>query len=168
MPSDTTPTSEQPDLNRLRVKAIYISKGHDFVGRHGKGRLNHGIQQVDTIECVAGSGLVGDRYFNHKEDFKGQITFFDWTTYQRIQRDFDLPNLDATIFRRNVLTVGLDLNTLIGKRFTLQGIEFEGSEECRPCYWMDEATGKKGVEQALKGFGGLRARILSSGMLRVD
>ena len=56
---------------------------------------------------------------------------------------------------------------LIGQRFTLQGIEFEGSEECRPCYWMDQAVGE-GVHEALKGYGGLRARILTSGVLRCD
>lgn len=151
----------------MQIKAIYISTGHDFVGRHGKGRLDHGIQKVATVECVAGSGLVGDRYFDHKEDYKGQITFFDWAVYTRIRDDFDCPHLDPAWFRRNVLTAGIDLNTLIGQRFTLQGVQFEGSEECRPCYWMDEAVGP-GVHEALKGFGGLRARILTSGTLSLS
>lgn len=146
------------------IKAIYISSGHDFVGRKGQGRLDHGIQKVDTVECVAGRGLTGDRYFDHKEDYKGQITFFDWAVYEQVRKDFNCPQLDPSAFRRNVLTSGIDLNTLIGQRFTLQGIEFEGSEECRPCLWMDEAAAP-GVYEALKGFGGLRARILSSGRL---
>jgi len=148
----------------IKVEAIYISSGHDFVGRHGKGRLDHGISKVDSIECIAGSGIVGDRYFNHKEDYKGQITFFDFKVHQRICDNFDLPDLDPANYRRNVITSGIDLNELIGKRFTIQGIEFEGSEECRPCYWMDESV-KPGVHEALKGFGGLRARILNDGRL---
>lgn len=151
----------------MKIKAIYISTGHDFVGRHGKNRLDHGIHKVDAVECVAGAGLVGDRYFKHKEDYKGQITFFDWAVYARIRDTFDCPGLDPAWFRRNVLTEGVDLNTLIGKRFTLQGVDFEGSEECRPCYWMDHAI-KPGVHEALKGVGGLRARILTSGTLRVS
>jgi len=151
----------------LQVKAIYISNGHDFVGRHGKGRLDHGINKVNSVECLAGRGIQGDRYLDHKEDFKGQITFFDWAVYQRIRNDFNCPQLDPAWFRRNVLTEGDDLNSLIGQRFTLQGVEFEGSEECRPCYWMDEAVGP-GVFEALKGFGGLRARILTDGILRTD
>ncbi|MBT61986.1 molybdenum cofactor biosysynthesis protein [Coraliomargarita sp. SDUM461003] len=151
----------------MQIHAIYISTGHDFVGRHGKGRLQHGIEKVESVECVAGAGLRGDRYFQHKEDYKGQITFFDWAVYQRIRRDFDCPALDPAWFRRNVLCSGVDLNTLIGQRFSLQGIEFEGSEECRPCYWMDEAVAP-GVHEALKGFGGLRARILSHGTLHCD
>ena len=86
---------------------------------------------------------------------------------KRIKNDFDLTELDPEKFRRNVLVEGIDLNTLIGKQFTLQGIEFEGVEECRPCYWMDEAV-HPGVHEALKGHGGLRAKILTSGTLRVD
>jgi MOSC domain-containing protein YiiM len=151
----------------LHIKAIYLSSGHDFVGRHGKGRLDHGIKKFDSVECLAGRGLKGDRYLDHKEDFKGQITFFDWAVYQRIRREFNCPELDPARFRRNILTEGVDLNSLIGQRFTLQGVEFEGSEECRPCYWMDEAVAP-GVFEALKGFGGLRARILNDGMLHVD
>lgn len=152
---------------KLTVQAIFISTGHDFAGRHGQGRLDHGIQKVQSVECLAGRGLVGDRFLDHKQDFKGQITFFDWAVYQRIQQDFNCPQLDPAQFRRNVLTHGCDLNSLIGQRFTLQGIEFEGSEECRPCYWMDQAVGE-GVHEALKGYGGLRARILTSGILQCD
>jgi MOSC domain-containing protein YiiM len=151
----------------MKIHAIYISTGHDFVGRHGKERLDHGIKKVDSVECVRGSGLVGDRYFKHKEDYKGQITFFDWSVYQRIRNEFNCPTLDPAWFRRNVLSSGIELNTLIGQRFIVQGIEFEGSEECRPCYWMDTAV-SPGVHEALKGYGGLRARILSSGTLHCD
>jgi MOSC domain-containing protein YiiM len=149
----------------IEIKALYISSGHDFVGRHGKGRLDHGIEKVDTVECLAGRGIVNDRYLDHQEDFKGQITFFDWDVYDRIRRQCNLPDLDPALFRRNVLTTGVDLNTLIGLRFKVQGIEFEGVEECRPCYWMDEAIAP-GAEDYLKGHGGLRARILNDGALR--
>ena len=69
--------------------------------------------------------------------------------------------------RRNVITAGVDLNSLIGKKFILQGVEFEGTCECSPCYWMDAAIAP-GAEAALQGRGGLRARILTGGKLRVD
>jgi MOSC domain-containing protein YiiM len=59
------------------------------------------------------------------------------------------------------------LNSLIGEEFAVQGIQFLGVEECRPCYWMDQVLGP-GAEAALKNRGGLRARILTSGQLRVD
>ena len=62
----------------------------------------------------------------------------------------------------------MDLREWVGTRFRFQGVDFEASEECRPCYWMDE-TVAPGVEEFLReNFrGGLRARILSDGILRV-
>jgi MOSC domain-containing protein YiiM len=59
------------------------------------------------------------------------------------------------------------LNSLVGVEFTVQGIRFDGVEECRPCYWMDQVIGP-GAEAALRKRGGLRARILTSGRLRLD
>jgi MOSC domain-containing protein YiiM len=74
---------------------------------------------------------------------------------------------EPKILRRNVLTAEIDLNELIGKEFEVQGIHFAGVAECSPCFWMDQAFGP-GAEKYLKGRGGLRARILSSGILRVE
>ena len=73
--------------------------------------------------------------------------------------------MDPSRFRRNVLLEGIDLNSLIGMRFKLGGIEFSGSEECRPCFWMNEAIAP-GAHDWLKGHGGLRCRIHSSGNLK--
>ncbi len=67
--------------------------------------------------------------------------------------------------RRNVVVRGANLNALIGCEFELQGVRFLGTEECRPCYWMDQAVGP-GAEAWLIGRGGLRAKILSDGWLR--
>jgi MOSC domain-containing protein YiiM len=54
---------------------------------------------------------------------------------------------------------------LIGRRFSIQGVLFEATEECRPCHWMDNAVAP-GAEEWLKGRGGLRCRVLSDGVLR--
>jgi len=66
-----------------------------------------------------------------------------------------------------VITTGNDLNELIGKEFQIQGVRFLGTEECRPCYWMDQAFAP-GANEFLKGRGGLRAVILTNGMLRAN
>ena len=141
---------------KIEIKHMYVSSGHDFKGRHGQEALSHGIEDHDEIECVAGSGIRGDRYFNHDEDFKGQITFFDDAVFEELKAKFGLDDLEASAFRRNVVTAGVDLNSLIGKRFTINGVEFEGSEEAAPCYWMDQACAP-GAHEFLKGRGGLRA-----------
>ena len=65
-----------------------------------------------------------------------------------------------------MITSGIDLNTLVGREFEIQGLRFEGVEECRPCHWMNHAYADERVENSLKGNGGLRARILTPGFLR--
>ena len=143
---------------------LFVSDGHNYAGRHGKGSLSHGIEDREAIACVAGRGIRGDRYFDHKENYKGQITFFDEAVYEAVKEKFDRPDLEASAFRRNVVVRGVPLNELIGHRFTLQGVEFEGVEEAAPCYWMNEACAE-GAEEFLRGSGGMRARILVGGDL---
>lgn len=159
---------ELPEWNDA-LEAIWISPGNDFRGHHGGPRGEHGIESVREIECVAGMGLKGDRYFGYKEDFKGQVTFFAAEAVDAVRREFRKPDLSSGEFRRNLIVRGVDLSEWVGKRFRFQGVEFEGSEECRPCYWMDQAV-SPGVEEFLKSRfrGGLRARILSDGTLRVS
>lgn len=125
------------------------------------------MESVDEVECVAGSGIQGDRYFNFKEDYKGQITFFSLETWEEMCVRFGVFDKGPEVFRRNVVVSGVDLNSLIGKEFEVQGIRFFGTQEAAPCYWMNQAFAE-GAEAALKGRGGLRARILSSGSLRVE
>jgi MOSC domain-containing protein YiiM len=69
------------------------------------------------------------------------------------------------VTRRNVITRGVDLNMLIGKKFEVQSVRFEGVSECSPCHWMDEVIAP-GAEAALHGRGGLRAKILTDGRLQ--
>jgi MOSC domain-containing protein YiiM len=68
-----------------------------------------------------------------------------------------------------VITAGVDLLKLVGEDFEIQGVRFRGTEHCRPCYWMNRAIAP-GAEDFLKGRtgGGLRARILSDGIVRAN
>lgn len=149
----------------MQVLHLYVSDGHNYVGHHGKPPGENPIREVDEVECVAGRGIRGDRYFDQAENFKGQITFFAEEVYEKVRETFD-PDLPPSAFRRNVITRGVDLNGLVGREFEVQGVRFFGTEECRPCYWMDSAVAP-GAEDALKGRGGLRARILTDGVLSV-
>lgn len=146
------------------VTHLFISPGHNYYGRHGKGSEDHEILDREEISLVAGSGVEDDRFFDYKDDYKGQVTLFDHATYERVMSEFELPDLKPSAFRRNVVVKGLDLNELIGKAFRLGGVELTGSEEAKPCYWMDEACAP-GVEKFLKGSGGLRCRIKTGGKL---
>jgi len=151
----------------INIRHIFISPGHNFFGHHGQPAGENPILEVSIVECVAGRGLRGDRFFDYKPDYKGQVTLFAAEIFEALRQElgFSLPS--PAVFRRNIITEGIDLSTLIGQRFTLQSVELEGVDECRPCYWMNEAVGP-GAEAWLLGRGGLRCRILSNGHLHKD
>lgn len=151
----------------MRLLHLYISPDHTFFGHHGKPPGDAAMIEVDEVECAAGKGLVGDRFFGWKEDYKGQVTFFQQEVYEELCGRFSIKDVEPSVFRRNLITKDVDLNTLIGKEFEVQGVRFFGTEESKPCYWMNQAFAE-GAEEAMKGVGGLRAKILSDGVLRRD
>ena len=148
----------------LRVEHLFISPGHNFFGHHGQTAGEHPIVAVENIECVAGRGIRGDRFFDFKENYKGQITFFAMEVLETLRCELNLPDAQPQATRRNAFVRGLDLSALIGKQFEVQGVRFEGVEESRPCYWMNTALGP-GAEEWLRGRAGLRCRILTDGRL---
>ena len=149
----------------VQICHLYISRGHNFVGHHGRDPDTHPMVEVPEIECRAGHGIRGDRYFDFKDDYKGQITFFSLEVFGELCRAMRLHDCSPALARRNVITRDVDLNKLIGMEFDIQGVRFFGTEECRPCYWMDRAFAA-GTQEFLKGRGGLRARILTGGVMR--
>jgi len=151
----------------IRVCHLFVSPGHNYFGHHGQPAGKHPIREVDQADCVAGHGIRGDRFFDFEENYKGQITFFSMEVFDALRRELDHPAASPAATRRNALVSGVDLNALIGAEFEIQGVRFEGVCECKPCYWMDSAL-CPGAEHWLRGRGGLRARILSDGVLKRD
>ncbi len=149
----------------IEICHLVISPGHNFYGHHGRQAGTEPTIEVETVECVAGRGLSGDRFFDYKPDYKGQITFFAMETYEALVAALGYTGGRPTAVRRNVYTRGADLLALVGREFELQGVRFRGAEECAPCEWMDVAVAP-GACEWLKGRGGLRARVLTSGILR--
>lgn len=148
-----------------RLRHIFVSPGHNYFGHHGQPAGEHPVAEVEQVECVAGSGLRGDRFFDFKENYKGQVTLFAWDVFEALRMHLAKPDLSPSVLRRNLVVEGLDLNALIGARFELQGVALEGTGECKPCHWMDQAAGP-GSEAWLEGRGGLRCRIVTDGVLR--
>ena len=148
------------------IEHLCLSPAHNYFGHHGGPAGVAPVIEVPEVECVAGRGVRGDRFFDYKPDYTGQITFFAMEVFERICAELAIRDVPATAVRRNVFTRELDLNTLMGREFAVQGVRFAGAEECRPCYWMEQAVAP-GTEMRLRGCGGLRARILSDGRLRL-
>ena len=123
------------------------------------------MEEASELHCLAGRGVRGDRFLDYRDHYPGQITFFADEVYGALCRELNVTDKPPSVFRRNVITSGVDLNSLIGVAFEVQGVQFLGVEECKPCYWMDRAF-HPGAAAALKGRGGLRARILCDGVLQ--
>lgn len=150
-----------------RIEQLYISPGHNFFGHHGQPAGGHPMLAQREIVCRAGRGIEGDRFLDFKADYKGQITFFAREVYDQLCAEFGVWDREPSVFRRNVITAGLELPGLYGREFEIQGVRFLGIAECTPCHWMNEAF-HPGAEARLQGHGGLRAKILSDGVLRVE
>jgi len=148
----------------IEICQLYISRGHNFFGHHGREPDQHLAIEVPSLDCVASRGIRNDRFFDYKKSYKGQITFFALEVFAELCRVLNIPDASPSSLRRNVITRGIDLNMLIGQEFEIQGLRFYGTGECRPCYWMDRAMAP-GAEDFLKGRGGLRAEILTDGVL---
>src|SRR3954471_4861847 len=150
----------------MQIRQIFISSGHNYFGHHGRAPDNFPLVEVEEIECVAGRGIKGDRFFDYKDDYKGQITFFSFEVFEKLRRHFRLGDKSPGALRRNVITSGTDVNDLIGEHFSIQGVQLRGTAHCRPCYWLDQAVAP-GTEEFLQGSGGLRAQILTDGVIAV-
>jgi hypothetical protein len=105
----------------------------------------------------------GDRFSIARKITKPDHLFS--TKCEGLRRELGLKDAEASATRRNLLVSGTELNDLVGAEFEIQGVRFAGVEQCKPCYWMDSALGL-GAEAWLEGRGGLRARILTNGVLR--
>ncbi len=160
-----TETAGLPQESYVEICHLALAPGHNYFGHKGQPAGEAPLIEVDHVECVAGRGLSGDRFFDYKPDYKGQITFFAMETYEQLVAALGCAGGQPLVVRRNVFTRGMDLLALVGREFELQGVRFSGAEECRPCEWMDQAVAP-GAEVWLRGRGGLRARILSDGVLK--
>ena len=121
--------------------------------------------------AVAGQGLEGDRYFAGDGTFfeerkPGQdITLIEAEAIERLANEdgIELRPGDA---RRNVVTRGIGLNDLVGRRFTVGEIECVGQRLCDPCSHLERLT-TPGVLKGLANRGGLRADVVTGGRIAV-
>ncbi len=147
------------------VLHLYISPGHNYFGHHGGPAGDYPTLEVAEVSCVAGRGLKGDRFFGYRDGYPGQVTFFSQEVFEALCEAIGVYDKDPSVLRRNIVIRGVDLNEWIGREFDLQGIRFRGVEESKPCYWMETALGP-GANAAMRGRGGLRAEVLTDGVLK--
>lgn len=121
---------------------------------------------VQSVEAHAGKGLAGNRYYFEQGAKRGQaLTLIAAEALEGLESEHGIA-LTAAKSRRNVLTRGIDLNALVGKRFRVGNVECEGIELCEPCKDLERAT-QPGVIKGLLHRGGLNADILTDGVISV-
>ena len=125
----------------------------------------------DRVRFEPGRGPKGDRYFRGDGDEPNEpgtgrdITLIEAEAIEGLASETGI-ELAPGEARRNVVTRGLSLNDLVGKRFTLGEAECVGRRLCDPCSHLEQAT-QQGVLKGLARRGGLRADIVSDGRVEV-
>jgi MOSC domain-containing protein YiiM len=122
------------------------------------------MARVAEAEAVAGAGLRGDRYADGAGYWRDARVSRDLTLVEgEVADEVGVPGE----LRRNVTTRDVRLNDLVGRTFWVGDVLCRGTELCEPCRHLEELTGKR-LLRDLVHRGGLRARILSGGVLRVE
>jgi MOSC domain-containing protein YiiM len=128
------------------------------------------IEVVTEVEAVAGLGLVGDRRVGPGKRVqprgKRHVTLVQAEHLPVVGALLGRGPVDPALLRRNLVVEGCNLRALQGRRFRIGDVVLEGTGECHPCSRMEEALGPGGY-QAMRGHGGLNARIVEGGTLHV-
>ena len=134
--------------------------------------LSSAMESRESVRAVPGRGLEGDRYFfglgtfspnPHKPDY--EVTLIQKEHIENFQAASALP-FTSKHARRNLVSEGVDLNSLVGKDFTVGSVRLRGLRLCEPCNHLAKST-FPAVLQGLVHKGGLRAQILSEGVIYV-
>src|SRR3954464_8012761 len=121
-------------------------------------------EPVERVRVTAGHGLDGDYHAGVEGNVA--LTLIAEEALEDLLADTGL-DVSRADTRRNVLTRGVDLNALVGKRFRVGDVECEGVELCEPCLQLARFVDEFGVLRGLVHRGGLRADILTDGEIAV-
>lgn len=130
------------------------------------------MKPMNEVRAVAGKGLEGDRYFNGIGTYSNNpgsgrdVTLIEIEAIEALQRDYDI-EMKSGESRRNIVTRGVALNHLVGREFRVGEVTLRGIRLCEPCSHLEKLS-HKGVQRGLIHRGGLRAEIVTGGIIRVQ
>ena len=151
----------------MKLEKIYISADSNFWGRKLENVGTTPTESPKSVECHQGRGIVGDRYYDFKKEYGGQVSIMSEDALLQMSSELG-HTADHSVFRRNLIVSGIDPLELVGKRFCIGEVEFEGSSDCTPCSWMDYAAGDGSYDWLYKNQkGGLRAKVLNDGTINI-
>jgi MOSC domain-containing protein YiiM len=121
------------------------------------------VIELQEVEAIAGKGLSGDRY---KSNGSRQVTLIQQEHLDAAASILGTERIDAALVRRNIVVKGINLVSLKGKQFRIGTVVLEHSGDCHPCSRMEENLGFGGYN-AMRGHGGITARIVSGGIMHI-
>lgn len=124
------------------------------------------IVAVESAELVVGEGLVGDHHSTHKPGGKRQVTLIQAEHLPVVAALCGLDSIGPERLRRNLLVSGINLLSLKKQIFQIGTAIFEGTGPCEPCSLMEKTLGEGGY-QAMRGHGGITARVLQAGRISI-
>ncbi|KYG81957.1 MOSC domain-containing protein YiiM [Roseivirga ehrenbergii] len=153
---------EQKSIPYLTNQFAQVGKVVFISIRPQRGELPQTVQEVYAIE---GIGLEGDHYAS--KGGKRQVTLIQAEHIKAVASMIGQAEVDPLLLRRNIVVEGINLQALKGKKFRIGNTVLEHTGDCHPCSRMEENLGNGGYN-AMRGHGGITARILSSGRISLD
>lgn len=153
--------SEQLTLADLRSQFSAIGR-LDWIGLRPARRA--ALRAVTTAELVIDRGLVGDH--RKKTGGKRQVTLIQAEHLPVIASLCGHTTINPALLRRNLVISGINLLALRDQRFRVGNVVLQGSGHCHPCSRMEEVLGYGGYN-ALRGHGGITARIIEGGRIQI-
>jgi MOSC domain-containing protein YiiM len=152
-------------MTEVEVLQLLVSTSHRLSGRPSDGPLpGPSDERVSQVEVRRDLGLVGDRYYGRPAHRDAAVTIM---AAENLPLDIN-PSADLRHTRRNILLVGVDIDSCVGTTIALDcgpgPVLFAVNRPARPCAWMDVTIGP-GAQRALRGKGGVRCTPLSDGVL---
>ncbi|HET9613584.1 MAG TPA: MOSC domain-containing protein [Candidatus Limnocylindrales bacterium] len=158
----------EPRTAEIERSTVSSEPGRGIVASiHVTARGGDPMQPVERVRAIAGVGLEGDRYalgtghYSPDPKVDRQITLIAAEEIDRLAADVGI-ELAPGETRRNVMTRGVDVNALVGRRFRIGSVECQGTRLCEPCAYLEGLLGRP-VLEPLVHRAGLRARLLTDG-----
>ena len=128
---------------------------------------NKEINEVSSIDVLANKGVVGDRHFKDFNDPYCQLSLIESENIDYYNNKYDL-KIPYVNFRRNVVTKGIKLNDLVGKKLLIGNVKVEVIDLCRPCKHLTEMLNQDNILKEFLRRGGLRCQILLSSNINCE
>jgi MOSC domain-containing protein YiiM len=124
------------------------------------------VKSLTEAEVIQDKGLAGDHYRGTATSNR-HVTLIQAEHLAAVASFMNLPELDPGLVRRNIVVKGINLLALKDKQFYVGEALLEMTGLCHPCSQMEEILGEGGYN-AMRGHGGITARIIKEGKIRVE